>query len=79
MQLDDVPSNWKGTQQMIQVVLNNATQEIDNPDLRDHAYIYWQLLSTNPEAAKDVVLVEKPIISDESNQHWLITLGWVSC
>ncbi|RAL51051.1 hypothetical protein DM860_005407 [Cuscuta australis] len=58
----------EGPQQMIQVVLNNATVESDNPDLRDRAYIYWRLLSTDPEAAKDVVLAEKPIIRDDSNQ-----------
>ncbi|KAJ6704890.1 ADAPTOR COMPLEX SUBUNIT BETA FAMILY MEMBER [Salix purpurea] len=52
---------------MIQVVLNNATVETDNPDLRDRAYIYWRLLSTDPEAAKDIVLAEKPVISDDSN------------
>ncbi|BBN00025.1 AP-1 complex subunit beta-1 [Marchantia polymorpha subsp. ruderalis] len=57
----------EGPQQMIQVVLNNATQETDNPDLRDRAYVYWRLLSTDPEAAKDVVLAEKPTISDDSN------------
>ncbi|XP_068308401.1 beta-adaptin-like protein B [Pyrus communis] len=57
----------EGPQQMIQVVLNNATVETDNPDLRDRAYIYWRLLSTDPEAAKDVVLAEKPVISDDSN------------
>ncbi|GAA0171595.1 membrane traffic protein [Lithospermum erythrorhizon] len=57
----------EGLQQMIQVVLNNATVETDNPDLRDRAYIYWRLLSTDPEAAKDVVLAEKPVISDDSN------------
>uniref|UniRef100_A0A2N9FW79 Beta-adaptin appendage C-terminal subdomain domain-containing protein n=1 Tax=Fagus sylvatica TaxID=28930 RepID=A0A2N9FW79_FAGSY len=50
------------------VVLNNATVETDNPDLRDRAYIYWRLLSTDPEAAKDVVLAEKPVITDDSNQ-----------
>ncbi|KAM3283025.1 hypothetical protein P3S67_026670 [Capsicum chacoense] len=50
------------------MVLNNATVKTDNPDLRDHAYIYWRLLSTDPEAAKDVVLAEKPRISDDSNQ-----------
>lgn len=53
---------------LVQVVLNNATQETDNPDLRDRAYVYWRLLSTDPEAAKDVVLAEKPVISDDSNQ-----------
>lgn len=51
-------------QQLIQLVLTYATQETDNPDLRDRAYIYWRLLSTDPEAAKDIVLAEKPVISD---------------
>jgi AP-1 complex subunit beta-1 len=54
-------------QQMIQLVLSNATQETDNPDLRDRAYIYWRLLSTDPEAAKDVILSEKPIIADDTS------------
>ena len=43
-------------------------QETDNPDLRDRAYVYWRLLSTDPEAAKDVVLAEKPVIDDASSQ-----------
>jgi AP-1 complex subunit beta-1 len=51
-------------QALIQLVLTYATQETDNPDLRDRAYIYWRLLSTDPEAAKDVVLAEKPVITD---------------
>jgi AP-1 complex subunit beta-1 len=41
-------------------------QETDNPDLRDRAYVYWRLLSTDPEAAKEVVLADKPVISDAS-------------
>lgn len=57
----------KDTQEMVQKVLNFATQETDNPDLRDRGYVYWRLLSTDPEAAKSVVLGEKPLISDTSN------------
>jgi len=45
-----------------------ATQESDNPDLRDRGYIYWRLLSTDPEAAKNVVLGEKPLISESTIQ-----------
>ena len=30
-------------------------------------YVYWRLLSTDPEAAKDVVLAEKPVIADNSS------------
>lgn len=41
-------------------------QETDNPDLRDRAFIYWRLLSTDPEAAKEVVLAEKPVISNSA-------------
>ena len=48
------------TQKMVQDVLTLATQDSDNPDLRDRGYIYWRLLSTDPEAAKQVVLAEKP-------------------
>lgn len=32
------------------VLLLCALQETDNPDLRDRAYIYWRLLSTDPGA-----------------------------
>eukprot|EP01112_Ceratiomyxa_fruticulosa_P023711 TRINITY_DN9195_c0_g2_i1.p1 TRINITY_DN9195_c0_g2~~TRINITY_DN9195_c0_g2_i1.p1 ORF type:complete len:605 (+),score=128.39 TRINITY_DN9195_c0_g2_i1:260-2074(+) len=56
----------KDTQEMVQNVLNLATQESDNPDLRDRGFVYWRLLSTDPEAAKSVVLAEKPLISDSS-------------
>jgi len=42
------------TQKMVQDVLTLATQDSDNPDLRDRGYIYWRLLSTDPEAAKQV-------------------------
>ena len=54
------------TQKMVQDVLTLATQDSDNPDLRDRGYIYWRLLSTDPEAAKQVVLAEKPNISDDT-------------
>jgi len=49
-------------QTLLQLVLTHATQEADNPDLRDRAFVYWRLLSSDPEAARDVVLAEKPVI-----------------
>lgn len=55
------------TQQLVQRVLTLATQESDNPDLRDRGYIYWRLLSADPTAAKEVVLAEKPLISEETD------------
>ena len=53
---------------MVQKVLNLATEESDNPDLRDRGYIYWRLLSSDPEAARAVVLSEKPAIGDDTFQ-----------
>lgn len=44
-----------------------SLQDSDNPDLRDRGYIYWRLLSTDPVAAKEVVLAEKPLISEETD------------
>jgi hypothetical protein len=47
------------------VVLDLATENSDNPDLRDRGYVYWRLLSTNPVVAKAVVsfflLVSRPL------------------
>ncbi|KAF9981691.1 beta-adaptin [Mortierella antarctica] len=54
------------SQEIVHRVLQSATQEIDNPDTRDRAYVYWRLLSTDPQAAKAVVLSEKPPISVEA-------------
>jgi len=54
------------TQDMVSKVLRCATEETNNHDLRDRGYIYWRLLSTNPEATKQVVLGDKPSIKDDS-------------
>jgi len=56
----------KTTQKLVQFALDLATKESGNPDLRDRGFIYWRLLFTNAEAAKQVVLAEKPLISEES-------------
>eukprot|EP00559_Dactyliosolen_fragilissimus_P001198 CAMPEP_0184864940 /NCGR_PEP_ID=MMETSP0580-20130426/16439_1 /TAXON_ID=1118495 /ORGANISM="Dactyliosolen fragilissimus" /LENGTH=932 /DNA_ID=CAMNT_0027363911 /DNA_START=40 /DNA_END=2838 /DNA_ORIENTATION=+ len=58
--------NPEDTQEMVQRVLDLATEESDNPDLRDRGFIYWRLLSTDPEAAKLVVLGDKPVIEDDT-------------
>eukprot|EP01133_Synstelium_polycarpum_P016088 gene16088-19144_t len=58
----------KDAQQMVQTVLSLSTQESDNPDLRDRGFVYWRLLSTDFEAAKAVVLSEKPLITDTTSQ-----------
>lgn len=51
-------------QGLVQRVLQAATSENDNPDVRDRAYIYWRLLSNTSDqnATKNIVLSEKPPI-----------------
>ncbi|KAH7908849.1 adaptin N terminal region-domain-containing protein [Hygrophoropsis aurantiaca] len=51
------------SQGVVQRVLTTATKDCDSPDVRDRAYIYWRLLSTDPGAAKAVVLAHRPPIS----------------
>jgi AP-1 complex subunit beta-1 len=51
---------------LVQTVLSSATEKSDNPDLRDRGYIYWRLLSTDPDAAKAVILADRPVIADDT-------------
>ena len=52
-------------QDLVQAVLAKATDGPYNSDLRDRAYVYWRLLSTDPQAAKVIVLSDnKPIVCD---------------
>lgn len=44
-------------------IFQSATAENDNPDVRDRAYVYWRLLSSNPQIAQSVVLSDKPPIT----------------
>lgn len=52
--------------ELIHKLLKIATMECENPDLRDRAYIYWRLLSTDPELTKKIVFSDRPTISDSS-------------
>jgi vesicle coat complex subunit len=45
-------------------VIQQATDESDNPDLRNRGYIYWRMLSEDPEEAKSIILCERPTISE---------------
>eukprot|EP01138_Halocafeteria_seosinensis_P013618 gb/GECG01013907.1/.p1 GENE.gb/GECG01013907.1/~~gb/GECG01013907.1/.p1 ORF type:complete len:950 (+),score=157.59 gb/GECG01013907.1/:1-2850(+) len=58
----------EGTEQLVEDVLRMSTEESDNPDLRDRGFVYWRLLSTDPDAAKEVVLASKPTIEDDTNK-----------
>lgn len=40
-------------------LLQKTTEECASPDVRDRAYMYWRLLSTNPELARTVLSGEK--------------------
>lgn len=55
-------------QQLVPEVLKWCTEDTDDPDLRDRGYMYWRLLSTDPAAAKEVVMGEKPPITAESEK-----------
>lgn len=56
-----------GADDLVQDVLKMATDESDNPDLRNRGYIYWRMLSSNPDLARRVILCEKPTISEDSS------------
>ncbi|KAF8253050.1 Adaptor protein complex beta subunit [Wilcoxina mikolae CBS 423.85] len=55
-------------QDLVPKVLKWATEETDNPDLRDRGYMYWRLLSADPATAKKIVMGEKPPITAEAEK-----------
>jgi AP-2 complex subunit beta-1 len=61
-------------QALVPKVLKWATEDTDNPDLRDRGYMYWRLLSSDMETAKAVVMGEKPAITAESEKLDPVTL-----
>ncbi|KAJ1814786.1 beta-adaptin [Coemansia sp. RSA 2599] len=72
-------------QALVLKALQTATEKCPNPDVRDRAYIYWRLLSADPNAARSVVLAEKPPIelqttdlSPQLLEELLAELGSVS-
>jgi len=53
------------SQELVQAVLSHATEDCVNPDIRDRGFVYWRLLSNDPDMAKAVVLSERPVIEDD--------------
>lgn len=53
---------------LTQKVLKQATEEVDNPDLRDRGFMYWRLLAINSTVASQVVLADKPPITTDSDR-----------
>jgi AP-1 complex subunit beta-1 len=54
------------TEELITSLLKVATEECSNPDLRDRALIYWKILSSDPQATKEVVMCQRPPVSQDS-------------
>jgi AP-2 complex subunit beta-1 len=53
---------------LVHKVLKWATEEVDNPDLRDRGFMYWRMLAINPSVAGEIVLAEKPAITNDSDR-----------
>ena len=53
---------------LVHKVLKWATEEVDNPDLRDRGFMYWRMLAINPSVAGEVVLAEKPAITTDADR-----------
>ncbi|KIL69710.1 hypothetical protein M378DRAFT_156936 [Amanita muscaria Koide BX008] len=61
-------SNSDTAKELVHKVLKWATEEIDNPDLRDRGFMYWRMLAISPAVAKEIVLSEKPAITTDSDK-----------
>lgn len=48
------------SEELIHKLLNMATESAHSPDIKDRAYIYWRMLSSDPQKASEVVLGTKP-------------------
>lgn len=42
--------------ELVPQLLDTIDRNVDNPDIRDRAFIYWRLLDVNPELARTVVM-----------------------
>lgn len=56
---------------LVMKILKWATEEVDNPDVRDRGFFYWRLLSAQdkyPGTAQEIINGEIPHISTENEQ-----------
>lgn len=63
------------TEEIVKEALQKGGQETENPDVRDRAYIYWRLLETDPDLAKDMIMGEKPAF--DYNEENVLDIGLV--
>ncbi|KAJ6547517.1 adaptin N terminal region-domain-containing protein [Mycena capillaripes] len=61
-------SKSEKAKELVFKVLKWATENVDNPDLRDRGFMYWRLLAINPTVAGEIVLAEKPAITTDSDR-----------
>ncbi|OMJ17917.1 AP-2 complex subunit beta [Smittium culicis] len=73
-------------QQIVLKILQKAFENCSSMDVRDVSLMYWRLLSSNPEMAKQIVLAKKPSIdavhgsqiTPKELESYLTRLGCVS-
>ena len=54
--------------EQLSTLFKTASENTDNPDLRDRAFIYWRLLNLGDlELAKEIVMGEKPQTQEEED------------
>jgi AP-2 complex subunit beta-1 len=61
-------SQSPSAKEIVHKVLKWATEDVDNPDLRDRGFMYWRLLAINPSTAREIVLAEKPAITTDADR-----------
>lgn len=61
-------SGSESAKEIVHKVLKWATEDVDNPDLRDRGFMYWRMLAINPTVAGEIVLAEKPPITTDSDR-----------
>ena len=57
-------------EELVKICLQKGTEESENPDIRDRAYIYWRLLSLDPNIAKEMACSEKPAFKFIENDEF---------
>ena len=55
--------NSNETSDQLQFTLNEATKDYNVPDVKNRAMIYWRILSTDPQVAKDVIIFGKQAVT----------------
>ncbi|OLY81275.1 AP-2 complex subunit beta [Smittium mucronatum] len=78
--------NPSRAQQLVLKIIQGAFENCSSMDVRDVSFMYWRLLSSNPEIAKQIVLAKKPSIdcftgteiTEKELEEYLAKLGNVS-